>query len=93
MNVFAVGHIDGTIAFYDKSTHEVIKTLKMPETSSNSSQTNQPNKMVCDPTSPLLVAGLDNGTIVCIDTSKYEICGTLDDNHGGEGIADLCLDG
>lgn len=49
--------------------------------------------MVTDSTSPLLIAGLDNGTLVCIDTSKYEVCASIKTTHGNDGIADLCLDG
>ena len=54
---------------------------------------NQPNKMICDSVSPLLIAGLDDGQLICIDTTKYEICAQIPACHNGEGISDLSLDG
>ena len=49
--------------------------------------------MICDPVSHLLIAGLDDGQLICIDTTKYEICAKIDGCHNGEGISSLSLDG
>jgi beta-mannanase len=69
MNIFAVGHQDASLAFYDTVSNAVIGSMKIPGNA-------QINKVESHPTSNLVFAGMDDGTLVAIDSANFKIVAT-----------------
>ena len=85
MNSFCVGYQDSSLVFFDTISGSAKATVKLSDTDSN-----QINKVTSHPSANLVVCGMEDGSIVAVDTNTHQILAQTNANSAA--ISSLCYD-